>query len=219
MPEGPEIWFLSMAINFARNNNFVYYYSSYGKHLLIYDQTIHQYEDWTFGLTGKVKINEDGILEKCEHGWIIGKINKYNDIVIAKQKLGLDWMTSQPQEIIDAVIKWKSMNKSLASLLLDQSLISGIGVAWGSEILHHAGLNPQMKSRDADPTILANSILFIRKVAITLYSDFLNKATETAHYVRMVNEWFDNLYACREKSLCVYKKGTPLKISGRTWWV
>ena len=51
MPEGPEIWILSKAINkyYLKDKT-----TSIGKHLIIKDIN----EDWSFGLTGKVEIDE-----------------------------------------------------------------------------------------------------------------------------------------------------------------
>jgi len=219
MPEGPEVWFLGMALNISRTHNFTYSYSTYGKHLLIFNESINKYEDWSFGLSGKVKLNEYGILEKRDEGWLNGKICKYDSVLDATKKLGLDWMIATPDEISEEVKKWKLTKKNLATLLLDQSLLCGIGVAWGSEILFHAGLNPQLKACDVDLQKLVASILFIRDQVKELYLDFLNKAKTSADHIKMANEWFDNLYIWREKTLEAYKKRSPQKIAGRTWWV
>ena len=128
MPEGPEVWILSKMINNYYDDDNT---TSIGKHLIINDIQ----EDWSFGLNGKVKINENNELVKIETGWIYGEKKQY------EKSIGLDWMTASKKELEEEVQKWTKSNKKLASLILDQSKICGIGVAWGSEILYKAKLS------------------------------------------------------------------------------
>jgi len=71
MPEGPEVWVLSQAINLynSKYNTF-----AHGKHLIITDKVngVNIYFDWSFGLTGKVNIDETRIT-KLDAGAIYGK--------------------------------------------------------------------------------------------------------------------------------------------------
>ena len=33
----------------------------------------------------------------------------------------------------------------------------------------------------------------------------------------LINDWFENLYKIRKMN--IYKKGTKIQISGRSWWI
>ena len=194
MPEGPEIWILSKAINqlFKHDRTI-----SYGKHLFLLDKS----ENWYFGLTGKVTINDDELV-KVEKGWLNGGINKYSTLSNELDHLGLDFMTSEEELLRKEVDKWRKSKKKLAGLMLDQTLISGIGVAWGSEILHNSGLRPEMKACEQDLSKLASSILYIREHIKYLYGNTLVNTSSTQNFI---DYWFDNLYAVR--TMIVYKKG------------
>jgi formamidopyrimidine-DNA glycosylase len=95
--------------------------------------------------------------------------------------------------------------------MLDQTKISGIGVAWGSEILFRAGLRPDVRACDQNLSTLADSILYIRNDIKNIYEKEL-KEPET-----IINNWFENLYEVRE--MHVYKKGSKIEVLGRSWWV
>ena len=97
--------------------------------------------------------------------------------------------------------------------MLDQSKISGIGVAWGSEILFKTGLNPDMRCCDQNLHKLVESMIEIREKIKKKYSEQINED----NCKEFVNKWFDNLYEVREMD--IYKKGSKLKVLGRIWWV
>lgn len=118
----------------------------------------------------------------------------------------------QLEEII--ILKWSNSRKSLGGLLLDQSQIAGIGVAWGSEILHMVELRPDIPAKSQDLTKLSNSIITIRDTVKNIYKDYVIKHEDIDKFI---NEWFDNLYNIRP--IKVYKKGKPIETGGRTWWV
>ena len=201
MPEGPEVWILSKMINgFYSNDNTI----SIGKHLIIKDMQ----EDWSFGLNGKVKINENNVLVKVETGWIYGDKKPF------EKSIGLDWMTASKKELEEEVQKWTKSKKKLASLILDQSKICGIGVAWGSEILYKAKLNPDLKACEQSLDKLVDSMIEIRiqieDTYINLYYDNKDDLKE------LINDWFENLYKIRKMN--IYKKGSKIHILGRSWW-
>lgn len=209
MPEGPEVWLLSKAINqyFNREEKTI----SYGKHLFL----VEQKNNMSFGLTGRVNLSSEDDIMKVNSGWIHGDINNYEDLDTEKNKLGIDFMTSDSSHITEAINKWKKSKKTLASLMLDQSLISGIGVAWGSEILHIANLMPNIKACDQDLSGLADSMIQIREYVINKYEKDLK---DNEHKLKdYINMWFENLYQIRNMN--VYKKGTQIKVSSRTWWI
>ncbi len=204
MPEGPEVWILSKAINNHFKNQKT---TPYGKHLFIVDLK----ENWSFGLTGKVQLNEQNELLKIETGWIYGSQTKYENLQDETIKLGIDFMTVDDNLIREEINTWTKSKKKLAGLMLDQSKISGIGVAWGSEILLKAGLRPNKQACQQNLSALADSILYIRNKAKNIYENEL-KDPET-----FINGWFENLYKVREMN--VYKKGTKINVLGRSWWV
>ena len=188
MPEGPEIYALSKAIQKCGIQC-----ESYGKHLYIYNR------DWSFGLGGRVAY-KDGKIIKGESGWIIGKNLRACSIeqVVTGNNLGRDWMNCS--DFSDLIEIWKKSRKALGALLLDQSQIAGIGVAWGSEILHSAGnLKPDIPAREQDLGSLNRVIIDIRNHVREIY-DLGDK-----NPIEFINHWFDNLYSIRKMN--VYKVG------------
>ena len=208
MPEGPEVWILSKAVNeFYKKDRTI----SYGKHLFILDKS----ENWSFGLTGNVALDDynENELIKIETGWINGDQVKYENLNNELDKLGIDFMTADENLIRHEVDKWIKSKKKLAALILDQTKISGIGVAWGSEILFRANLRPDMRTCDQVLNKLADSILYIRKQIKNIYEKELKeKGAE-----ELIGKWFNNLYDVREMN--IYKKGSKLTVLGRSWWV
>jgi len=208
MPEGPEVWILSKAVNeFYKKDRTI----SYGKHLFILDKS----ENWSFGLTGNVALDEynENELIKIETGWINGDQVKYENLNNELDKLGIDFMTTDENLIRHEIDKWIKSKKKLAALILDQTKISGIGVAWGSEILFKAGLRPDMRTCDQVLNKLADSILCIREQIKNIYEKELKeKGAE-----ELIGKWFNNLYEIRDMQ--VYKKGSKIEVLGRSWWV
>lgn len=204
MPEGPEVWILSKAVNkyFEDEKS-----TSYGKHLFLLDKK----ENWSFGLTGNVDLNSNNELIKIETGWLNGGQVKYDNLTIELDKLGIDFMTADDNLIKEEVDKWIKSKKKLAGLMLDQTKISGIGVAWGSEILFNAGLRPDIRACDQNLSKLSDSILYIRNNIKNIYEKELK---DPKH---LINNWFDNLYQVR--GMIVYKKGSKTDVLGRSWWV
>lgn len=205
MPEGPEIYALSLSLNLARIPS-----QSYGKHVFIRDSL----EDWTFGLSGKVILDCNQKLTK-RRGYISGSIKHADslDALIQKNKLGIDWMTASQSDLEHIITSWRDSRKKLGALLLDQSQISGIGVAWGSEALHIAKLRPDVSARDQDLKKLAPALIKIRNEIKKIYTEII----EESDPLEFVNNWFDNLYNVRKMK--VYKVGTPVEVAGRKWWI
>jgi len=219
MPEGPEVWILSEAIN-----KFYHYEKTraYGKHLFIFGSTFDKQSDdisggcglnWSFGLTGKVQILDDNQIIKLETGWIYGDQTQFKDYSAETQKLGTNWLTSSAADLHKVVDSWIKSKKKLAGLILDQTRISGIGVAWGSEILFKAELRPDMRACDQVLKNLVNSMLEIREKIKKQYSEQLDEF----NCKEFINDWFENLYEIRQMN--IYKKGSKLEVLGRSWWV
>jgi len=209
MPEGPEIWILSEAIN-------KYYHyektTAYGKHLFVFKND-KEGENWSFGLTGKVCLLDNNDLIKLHTGWICGDQVSFANYAAETQKLGTNWITSSEADLRKEVDNWIKSKKKLAGLLLDQTKISGIGVAWGSEILCKAGLRPDMRACDQTLNKLADSMIEIREKIKKDYSNEIDEST----CKEFINEWFSNLYEIRDMN--IYKKGSKIEVLGRSWWV
>lgn len=208
MPEGLEIYALSYAVN----KLFPGYTYSVGKHLIV-----NGTEDWSFGLSGRVYINEEGTLAKVNDGYIPGSVKILdNDI----KTLGPSWChINDVAIVIELVERWSKSKKKLGAILLDQKEISGIGVAWGSEILHKAHLRPDMSAQselslpDAKGDLI-NAIFDVRNSALNTYIEFIEKSPNIKD---VINRWYLNLYEIR--TMKVYKKGIPIEVAGRKWWV
>lgn len=205
MPEGPEIWILSEAINKHFNTNKTI---AYGKHLFF----IENGENWSFGLTGKINLVNNE-LTKLNVGWINGEKTFFSDYNSEIQKLGINWLSSSEEDLNTEIGSWKKSKKKLAGLLLDQSKISGIGVAWGSEILYKAKLNPNIKACEQNLDNLVNCLIEVREKIKMAYKEHLDNSISE----NFINEWFDNLYKIRKMD--IYKKGSKIEVLGRTWWV
>jgi formamidopyrimidine-DNA glycosylase len=206
MPEGPEIYALSLALKKSGINA-----ESYGKHLYLIDSK----EDWSFGLTGKIHIDLDNNLTKINSGFS-GSIKRANDIqeLIKNDKLGINFMDANKDQFNCIIEVWQNSRKKLGAFLLDQSEIAGIGVAWGSEILAIAGdLRPDISANKQDLSKLSEAMMTIRDYIKHLYNSYVNM--HNPHNV--INEWFSNLYDIR--SMNVYKQGKIVSTGGRSWWI
>ena len=218
MPEGPEVWILSEAIN-------KFYHSektrAYGKHLFVFpplekvesNTNLKCGENWSFGLTGKICLSDNNELIKINAGWICGDQVSFDNYELEIKKLGINWLTSSEADLHKEVDSWIKSKKKLAGLLLDQTNISGIGVAWGSEILFKAGLRPDMRACDQALTLLADSMIEIREKIKKKYSEQVDENNCKV----FINNWFENLYDIRVMS--IYKKGSKIEVLGRSWWV
>ena len=193
MPEGIEVHHLGLMVQEAGIPA-----TTHGKHLFVYGQ------DWSFGLTGRVAY--DGTkLVKVDAGRIYGSVVDAPPVT-----LGVDFATGSLAALA-AVVKdvFMGSRKQLGALMLDQTHIAGIGVAWGSEVLHAAGaLHPGQPAKDQDLRGLAAAMCLVRDTALAEYA---------AKAPRDINQWFAGLYAVR--TMQVYGRGTPVAAGGRTWWM
>jgi len=217
MPEGPEVLILSKAINRYYMETVNVKTNSYGKHLIINDIM----EDWSFGLTGKVKIDHNNNLKKINTGLVYGQENSYKEydelVQGLSSKLGTDWMRSSRTLLQQEVNKWVKSKRKLAALILDQTKITGIGVAWGSEILFKAELRPDVSACEQNLSKLVDIMIMIREEIEEIYTNELDKKTDKLTIKEFIDGWFSNLYEIREMN--IYKKGTKLEVLGRNWWV
>jgi formamidopyrimidine-DNA glycosylase len=219
MPEGPEVWILNKAICRYYENNIS---TSIGKHLIIqseYNQS-NNHTIWSFGLNGKILIDENNKLYKpTEENWIFGQNEMLEQTENIHNKLALsiiDWMNSTTEEINNFVEKLSKVRGKLGPALINQNKISGIGVAWGSEILYRAGVRPDDSANHTNLSKLSNAMIEIREEIKNLYEIELNKYEQT-EIKNFIEEWFENLYKIR--NMKVYKVGKKITISGRTWWI
>ena len=199
MPEGLEVYHLAHVLRTTKGFTGEQV-TSWGKHLYIYDQ------DWSFGLSGRVAWAPDSSkVIKVNVGRVYGSVVSGN----ASYGRGVDFATATAEALHKAVAEmYMGSRRKLGALVLDQDLICGLGVAWGSEVLHRAGgLQPQEPAKDQDLRRLAAAMVSIRQEALDTY----------ARAVPTMDGWFDALYAVRRME--VYKRGTAVVSGGRTWWV
>jgi hypothetical protein len=213
MPEGPEVWILSEAICNLYQRNYCY---SIGKHLIADDEIC-----WSFGLNGTVGIDENNhIYKPNDDSWIYGKNKKINLDDNVHEEINcseIEWMKSS-KTTIDVFIKKISKSRSkLGTVLINQQKICGIGVAWGSEILHRAGLRPDVPTNLQDLTNLASVMIEIRDEIKELYAIELEKYIKNNKVNEFILNWFENLYEIRQ--MAVYKVGTQIDVGNRKWWV
>lgn len=219
MPEGPEVWILSKVVNhFYLDDNTC----AIGKHLII--KNIN--ENWTFGLNGKVYIDNynNNELTKIDCGVVYGDKKIYQNYNESIKDLGIDWLHASKNDLEKEVNSWIKSKKKLSTLILDQSKICGIGVAWGSEILFKAGLSPDIKACDQILNSLVDSMIEIRDNIKFLYETELNKLLKVCKIYgnndklkEFINNWYKNLYDIRKMN--VYGKGSKIKVLGRSWWI
>ena len=102
----------------------------------------------------------------------------------------------------------------MGPLIIKQQQICGIGVAWGSEILHRANLNPNIPARHQDLTNLAKVMIEVREEIKQIYMRELETCSDVKEFIL---RWFENLYEIRPMQ--IYKIGKSVEIGGRKWWV
>ena len=208
MPEGPEVFALCLALNRLGLDA-----ECYGKHLF------HNRLDYSFGLNGRVHFDPDTqTLSKVASGYIPGDCRPMASLQLIQleHNKAPDWIEATRSEFEPLMRDLFRSRKTIASALLDQRSVAGIGVAWGSEILHAAGIDPGSRSKDIDPVRFMDALIETRDRIREQYSRFVDSLPES-ELPRFVNEWFRNLYEIRE--MRVYKKGTLVVFSGRNWWI
>jgi formamidopyrimidine-DNA glycosylase len=214
MPEGPEVYILAKVLK-----TIGFDCDSVGKHLLLRDAITGELFDFSFGLAGRIALGEKLEIKKINHP----TLPSGNKLLIktkeeVKNKLGLDWMNATKSEIRTVIERWCNRKKSVGALLLDQTEICGIGVAWGSEILNQSKIQPDIKSNLLDflnlTDELVNAVYEIREQVRKLYLNSVEKDSR-----KFVNSWFMNLYKIRKDMMKVYKKGDTKKVCGREFYV
>lgn len=206
MPEGPEVWALSYALQKLGLKC-----QSYGKHLL-YEEI-----DYSFGLTGALRIDRDLKITKINKGVIYGSQEKYNKFTnFAK----VDWMNSTDNEIEQILNEWKDKKpkNKLINFLKDQSEICGLGVAWISEILHNCKIPVTTLIENIDETLI-DSICNIRNEVKLLYQKEIDKLTTTDMLIGFVNKWcYHNLYKIRTMKVYKNPDAKEIKCCGRIFY-
>lgn len=183
-------------------------------------------------MTGKVNViisesNNEVLLEKINTGFCYGNdriISEQLYITIINKTLGLNFMKIEKDTFELIVSKWSNLKRKLGTLILDQKEIAGIGVAWGSEILYRAKMNPDIKACEQDLSKLSLALYETQEYIIKIYTEYFNniisidKNNQNNNFlVDFINGWYKNLYVIREMN--IYKKGKELKSGGRVWWV
>ena len=223
MPEGLEIYALNYALSVLRHTKCIEcpISTAYGKHLIIWNSIdSNKIQDWSFGLSGRVRFDvHTSKLHKINTGFVTGSITDHSsyDSFMESSKLGIDFVLSNQEDFEDVIEKWKKSKKKLGTLMLDQSFIAGIGVAWGSEILFEADLSPDIAGSLQNLDELASIIIRVRDKMIGFYKNIVDKYAEDGEIIEFINGWYFNLY--EKRNMKVYKKGQMINVSGRNWWI
>ena len=183
-----------------------------GKHLL-YKNYRNECFDITFGLVGKIKLIKSGDkydIEKISTSSLSGDIRQIPDFQSVIANLGIDWLSSDRESLLKVVNTWTTRPKKIAALLIDQHDISGIGVAWGSEILANASIHPSTLATEINAERLVESMIEVRETAMNVYDNYKEDPEQ------FVSKWFINLYFIRQMK--VYKKATIVLVSGRKFY-
>lgn len=132
---------------------------------------VNQYIRHTFLLEdkNKEKINLD-FSDLRKFGWIDLVLNNEVEKLKSIQILGIDALSKKLNFPIFNQLLNKKPKSLIAIFLLDQSIISGIGNIYRSEILFESQINPQAKIKDLD--------LAQRKKIYSAIRSILNKAIE-----------------------------------------
>lgn len=214
MPEGPEVYILAKVFN-----SIGFEAESIGKHLVLRDARTGELFDFSFGLAGRVKLEQNLSVTKLNHQTLPSgdKIRIQNKKEV-EDKLGVDWMRATKEDVEDVVKGWCGRKKQIGALLLDQTQIAGIGVAWASEILYAAKIQPDLKANLIEfldlKDALVDAIYNVGKRIKKIYSNSVDNDGK-----KFINAWFKNLYRVREPEMKVYKKGTMKKVCGRDFYV
>jgi formamidopyrimidine-DNA glycosylase len=192
MPEGIEVYVLSKVLK-----NIGVSCLSCGKHLLVKDPHTGKLLDISFGLLGRIHITKDlNITKIYTDGKPCGSVVELSDFQEVVSKLGIDWMTSTRDELIQCVNSWGFRKKQIGSLLVDQSEIAGIGKFWVGVILEVAHLNKTIKSNLLNflnvVGVLVDAMIKVREVVLENYMNSIQKDE-----IKFVNEWYKNLYTLR----------------------
>lgn len=212
MPEGPEVWALARAVNaYFHDNNINETVFSFGKQLIFTNAN----ESWSFGLNGTVTIDHyTKQLIKLNTGYVPGEVTSNIDICSYENSTVIDWLNATKEQLDNLVTSISKSKKMIGPLLLDQNVIAGIGVAWGSEILNKAGLLPNVKAYQQDLSKLADVIYNIGSEIRVTYGFYVLEQVDIKQFIL---KWFRNLYAIRQME--VYKKGLSVSVGGRNWWI
>lgn len=208
MPEGLEVFMLGDILKYLEID-----IKTHGKHLL-YRDTGGRCYDITFGLVGKIHLSKTDTgydIQKLSNTPLSGDIRHIPDFESIIKNLGVDWVSASREQLLAVIDTWKDRPKKIAALLLDQHEIAGIGVAWGSEILHRASIHPTALADTVNMETLVNAMIDIRDHGIAMYR---NISVGDPEY--FANRWFGNLYNVRKME--VYKVGKEVSVSGRKFY-
>jgi len=227
MPEGPEVYFLAYHLKKLGLNC-----HSYGKHLLLKVESESasasalrnsKSRDISFGLYGRVYYDaKSKKLDKIQTSPISGD----DKLIDSNASLGLgpDFM-EMSRECFEKFVFEKIGNsrRQLATFLLDQDEIAGLGVAWISEIFFIAGLKQEDmsgKGKDLDELKKFKLVDAMMQVQ-TINKLIMMEMVKDLDSETFVNQWFQNLYQIREPYLKVYRKSfaRSVLIGSRQFWV
>lgn len=207
MPEGPDVWYLAKLIN--RIHPTVH---SYGKHIYVANATA-TFTDYSFGLTGKLAaemVESKLVISKNSCGYLPGDITTVPTI---GHGLGVSFMDMKLEDfkkiVEERFVKSRAM---LGTIMLNQKIIAGIGIAWGSEILHLAGVLPNIKACNQDLSKLADAMYQIKTSCMEQFGRIADNVP-AGELIEVIN-----MFNYRILPMKVYKIGNQCPVGGRIWW-
>jgi len=187
MLEGPEVFILAKAIKVLG-----FQVESYGKHLLIKDWNTGICYDISFGLAGKIKINPDMSIQKIIDPTIpSGYMKKINSFAEGKANLGIDWMTSNKEDLKNVILSWGRRKKKMSALLIDQHELAGIGNVWADVIFKHCHISGDTKANLFDCLSLnekfLDAVVGVRDNIKKRYIHFLSTHKVNIKFINNIN--------------------------------
>ena len=136
-----------------------------------------------------------------------GKIYYFDKDVDIKNEKPLNKLGKEPFDVLDSDYlynKIKNLNKPIKSVLLDQSILAGIGNIYADEICFACKINPEMKAKNISKEI---SIEILRQASIILKAAIKDggstiKTFQSAHGVDGLFQIKLKVYG-RENQKCV----------------
>ena len=191
-------------------------FSRFAKYMMMHLSN-HKTVIWHFGMSGKIKIESTIPATRDKHDHVIIKTDKgvliYND----PRRFGLvticdtDKLKQHPLFAMLGLDPWdKNLNKAyllqkfshkktaVKIALLDQSIINGIGNIYASEILYHAGINPNRSAESVSAAEAEKIIKYTRQVLEAA----IKAGGSTIHDYKHP----DNSIGYFQESHCVYNK-------------
>ncbi|MFY0608964.1 MAG: DNA-formamidopyrimidine glycosylase [Candidatus Atelocyanobacterium thalassa] len=150
--------------------------------------------------------------------WLIPPSHNPEDIVIGLKKLGIEPL-SDDFSVNYLTEKLTSYKRNIKTLLLDQSIIAGIGNIYADEALFRSGIHPETKGIELNIKQIKNlrkAIIEVLNKSIekggTTFSNFLNITGNKGNYAKIAWVYGRSNMSCRICNTSIKR----IKLSGRS---